>query len=286
MADYLIQLADKAKPSFRKAVLDAFTAASSATRRGQGMNERTLMSVWAEEAVPRIDAAMKDMQQSIIIGAGKKTLDQVKAGESWRFDAVNPRAVAYVQAHTAELIVDITRTQREAIRQAIGRVIGAEISATTAEKHIRSVIGLTPRMESAAWSFRARTMAQGIPVRRADRLFESYRTKLVKARAETIARTETIQALSAGRVEAWQQAIDAGVLPAGSEKKWIVTGDDRLCPVCRAMTGERADMEGGTFSGGVLFPPRHPRCRCAVTIVRAKITPLRVTRTERVPVLR
>lgn len=229
--DFLIAIADKARPAFRRSVERAIAAATTAVRAGQDTPERTILSAWAEEAVPRIDAAMRDMQQQVMTTAGKATLSQVQKDAAWRFDIVNPRAVAYVQRHTGRMIVQITNTQRVAVQQAIGRVVSAEISVGQAQKHIRSVIGLTDRMESAVWNVRIRSLEAGMRPKRVDAVVSKYREKLIKARAETIARTETIQALSAGREEAWQQAIDDGLLPPSSEKKWVVTYDDRLAIV-------------------------------------------------------
>lgn len=291
MPDYLIELADKARPALRRQVEAAIVRAASAVRLGQGESlssptvERTLMSAWVDEAVPRIAAATREMSQRVMTEGGRATMQQVRTSEAWRYDAVNPRAVEYVREHTGNLIVGITEAQREAIRQAIERVAAAEISSRQAEKHIRGVIGLTPRMETAVYNVRRQAIERGLTLARVDAVTLKYRSKVIRERAETIARTETIDALNAGREEAWKQAIDSGILPAASEKKWIVTYDDRLCPVCAAMQGERVSMEG-TFTGGVSHPPRHPRCRCAIVVVRAQTTRLSVTRMERVPVLR
>lgn len=286
MADPLIRLADKATPALRRAVQTAIAAATSAARLGQGSDERTILSAWAEEAVPRIDAAMRDMQQQVMSDAGRATMRQVSPVQAWRYDAVNPRAVQYVQDHAGELIAQITETQRQAVRQAIGRVVGAEISVGQAAKHLRSVVGLTTRMEQAVWNLRAKTLASGVPPRKADVTVARYRDRLIRERAETIARTETIRSLNAGRVEAWQQAIESGLLPASTEKKWVVAFDDRLCPICAPLSGERVPM-GDPFSVGVDYPPAHPRCRCSTSVVRVRDTStLRVTRVDRVPVLR
>lgn len=285
MADYLIAIADKARPALRREIEAAFKTASTATRRGQGSIEGTLLSAWADEALPRIEAAVRDMSQQVMADAGKATMDQVRMGEAWRYDAVNPSAVAYVREHTGRLIVQIDAAQRAAVQQVIGRVVGGEISGRQAEKHIRNVIGMTSRMEAAAWKVREQAIARGLKTSQVDRVMLKYRDTVIRKRAETIARTETISALSAGRVEAWTQAIDQGLLSAQSEKKWIVTQDDRLCPICAAMAGEKVGMDEA-FTGGVLYPPRHPRCRCAVTIVRAQRTALTSIRVDRVPVLR
>jgi SPP1 gp7 family putative phage head morphogenesis protein len=89
------------------------------------------------------------------------------------------------------------------------------------------------------------------------------------ARAETIARTETMRASNQGQQELWAQAEDAGLLTGKEEQEWIVTPDDRLCPICEPMDGVTAPM-GGSFrlnTGEVVDgPPAHPNCRCTIAL--------------------
>jgi hypothetical protein len=56
---------------------------------------------------------------------------------------------------------------------------------------------------------------------------------------------------------------------AEMEKVWIVTPDDRLCPICAAMGDERTAIDG-TFAFGGKAPPRHPNCRCAIGLEEKK----------------
>lgn len=83
-------------------------------------------------------------------------------------------------------------------------------------------------------------------------------------RAEMIARTETISAVTEGQQEAWSQATDAGVLTGNELQLWVVTDDDALCPICEPMDGETAplgepfNVDGEDIDG----PPAHPNCRC------------------------
>ncbi len=86
------------------------------------------------------------------------------------------------------------------------------------------------------------------------------------ARAELIARTEVMRASNEGQLEAWDQATDAGLLTGNEQKEWIVTPDDRLCPICEPMDGVTVPLDDDFDVDGdkVDAPPAHPNCRCTV----------------------
>jgi Phage Mu protein F like protein len=70
----------------------------------------------------------------------------------------------------------------------------------------------------------------GKPVAKADvdRITGRYKDRLLQLRGETIARTETLASLNAGKQEGIRQLIDSGKVPASAVKKrWRATGDDR-----------------------------------------------------------
>ncbi|MEI6080660.1 MAG: polymorphic toxin type 50 domain-containing protein, partial [bacterium] len=53
---------------------------------------------------------------------------------------------------------------------------------------------------------------------------------------------------------------------------WILTPDDRLCPVCASMSGKLADVKGkfdDPLGGKIEYPPLHPRCRCCCSLVES-----------------
>lgn len=105
---------------------------------------------------------------------------------------------------------------------------------------------------------------------RVKELFDGYST----ARAELIARTETIRASNYAAIESYKQS---GVVRA---KEWLVTSDDRLCPLCQEMDGTVIELDDNfvdfedEFTGGgetmtadyeaVGGPPLHPNCRCTL----------------------
>ena len=70
-----------------------------------------------------------------------------------------------------------------------------------------------------------------------------------------------MRAVHQGQREVWEQAVEDGLLDAGMKRTWIVTADDRLCPICEPLDGETADLDG-LFAGEFEGPPAHPNCRC------------------------
>lgn len=87
-------------------------------------------------------------------------------------------------------------------------------------------------------------------------------------RALTIARTETIRAFNGGMWLAYQEG---GVVVT---KRWI-DGQAGACEICIGLHGEEVPLNKN-FSIGVMFPPAHPRCRCAVGPGKIDVTRYKV----------
>lgn len=100
-----------------------------------------------------------------------------------------------------------------------------------------------------------RAIAEGRPVSDADinRIAARYSDRLLQLRAETIARTETINALNAARDEAWAQAIEAGdVQPQNVYKIWRASGSRNPRHDHQMMEGQTVRyVEPFTTPGGV-----------------------------------
>jgi SPP1 gp7 family putative phage head morphogenesis protein len=77
----------------------------------------------------------------------------------------------------------------------------------------------------------------------------------IPSRAGMIAQTEVSRASSAATLDTY---LDQGV----STKVWLVSPDERVCPVCLAAEAEGAIPLTQAFDSGVDAPPAHPRCRC------------------------
>ncbi len=80
-------------------------------------------------------------------------------------------------------------------------------------------------------------------------------------RSQLIARTETANALSEASLDNMKaMGIDG--------KEWITVGDDRVSDECLGNEAEGVIPVNQMFSGGVMAPPQHPDCRCALAPAR------------------
>jgi len=188
--------------------------------------------------------------------AEKKPID-------FRFDAKNPQAAKAAEKAAAALVTEVTDAVRENIRHLIAEAIEEGIPPYDAARMIVPLIGLTDAQAQAALKYRIELIDSGLPLTRVNMLVDKYADKLLRDRAEKIARTEIMDALNEGQSVAWQQAQAEGLLSAGATKEWIVTPDDRLCEQCEPMDGRTVPV-GQSFPEG--DPPLHPNCRCTIGI--------------------
>ena len=77
-------------------------------------------------------------------------------------------------------------------------------------------------------------------------------------RSQLIARTETSNALGQASLDRMK---DMGI----EGKEWITAGDERVSPECMGNEGEGVIPRDQAFGSGVMAPPQHPACRCAVS---------------------
>lgn len=91
---------------------------------------------------------------------------------------------------------------------------------------------------------------QPVPAGDIDRIIGRYADRLLALRGETIARTETLQAVNAASDEAVRQAVDAGSLKDERVVKvWHTAGDSRVRRAHSAINGQRVDQEAAFVSG-------------------------------------
>ena len=195
-------------------------------------------------------------------------------------DLQSPWVQQAAQKLAADLVTNVNGSTKRAIRQIIfesirdgvppGNYVGADgVSRLGSHDRIRAIVGLTERDAIAV-------------VRRAEsgRAVKQYRAKLLRARAMNIARTETMRAANMGQQLAWQEMASNNLIDMSRfRQSWMVTPDDRLCPLCAPMDGklsplgsvfesnergvlpsERVSYMGETVDG----PPLHSRCRCVI----------------------
>ena len=95
---------------------------------------------------------------------------------------------------------------------------------------------------------------------------------LYRDRADKIANTESNMAIHAGLISVWTIAKELGIIPPTVRKRWNVTWDEALCPLCEPLADTTSPLNSNVWSiGGVVIEegvaiPRHPRCRCYYTL--------------------
>jgi len=94
--------------------------------------------------------------------------------------------------------------------------------------------------------------------RQVDTLVSQYADSLLQLRGENIARTEAMEAVNAGRAEAWAQAVEDGALKTSQAVKvWESASDRRTRDTHRAMEGQRVGLDAAFETGDgekMLFP--------------------------------
>lgn len=192
----------------------------------------------------------------------------------YRFDGVNPQAVAIADEIAGAMIVQIDEELRAAIRK---QVLLAQVDGIPPRELARRIrdegLGLTERQMEAVVNFRRKLEKPGdLDLETINRRTTRYYDALVRQRATTIAISETIQAAELGQAEAWRQAADLGLISRESMEEWVATFDDRLDhSICEPMDGRKKKLgEPWLLPNGARVPVparSHPRCRCTATLI-------------------
>jgi len=173
------------------------------------------------------------------------------AGIEGSFDILNPKSVAWAEKHCAKLVREVTDETRKGIKTIISRGIKEGKAMPRIAKEIRPLVGLTERqMLSVAnreeWLI---TNRPELSQREIDQRVDVYARRMHRGRAETIARTESANAVDEGTLEGYEEA-------EVEEVEWCASAG--ACPICEELNGHR--FKTSEAHGRM---PAHPRCRCA-----------------------
>lgn len=221
----------------------------------------------------------------------------------FRFDATNPSALSFIRNYKLGLIQSISSNTREAVRNGITADVLSGRNPLDTARTFRNDIGLTPFQEKAVSNYReslqnldSDALRRGLRDKRFDNkilnaiknnkplttqevetMANRYRAKYIKFRAETIARTESLRAMSIGSHQTIRQMIADGVIDGDRLRKfWVFTKDAKTRNEHRRIPG--MNEEGVMFEAhfntplGPLLFPRDPngtaantiQCRCRI----------------------
>lgn len=290
-------LAEVARDTARRLAADTIEAVADkalpALERKQDEDDLPFGSA-VPESVSSVEGFRRFLEQ---IGFSMSPDLSRRVGVLLSFDATNPRAVEFARSRAAEMVTEVSEETRRAIRSRVVAAFDRGFPPDRLAREIRDVgIGLTRRQSAAVDNFRE-ALESGDPatirqqtqrrlsavqqqqLRSAaasgqvsqelrDELVGRYAESMRNRRALNIARTETINASTAGQQKLWEEAIDQEVLDADRSRKiWIVTPDSRLCDTCSPIpalndTGVPVNEAFETPVGDLMGPTAHPSCRC------------------------
>ena len=229
---------------------------------------------------------------------------------STTFSKRTPRGRRWADNESARLITNIAEETRENLQDVIASATGrggrqrmmtllgnvlenapAGIDSGSVITKFQSevspaVAGLTFKQHNAVINTANKAfddaLAKGLPFNKAVNAAEkealAHGKRAREYRARMISRTEMMEASNRGKLEAAQQAAEAGMFNAQRAGRQWVTSSFDVCPTCEPLHGKIVAFEGGSFypkhrsQGSWVeeprdLPPAHPNCRCTWTLV-------------------
>jgi len=292
LEDRIHQAADRLAPEIRRTFLDAVETLKRKVNVGElsdlletGGFAEALESLEGVRLTAEELAPIKDTLAELAQG----TAQQVAAEFNLDFALVNQTAVRWAERHAATLVTGVDSETMKAIRRVVVRGQSEGINVRIQAQQIRRIVGLTRRDAEAVSRFTEGLISAGVRDSQIADRAERMARRLLRRRAENIARTETIRAANMGTQLGWEAAQSEGLLPAQSFKVWIATEDARTCPICAVLDGNviglgesfSVESQATSFSReGDEFrvadtvplkrpttertPPAHPSCRCTM----------------------
>jgi Phage Mu protein F like protein len=283
----LERLAAAAARAFRAAVEGALVATRAAldvdaltlalASRNLGQAERAIPWDQVGEAV--LTQAAMAVALPLVTGMAQATARDVgmpRTVARVAFGEADPALGWVARTLTADLVTAVGDETRTAIRETLARVLTDPTRGRLTPADLEPLIGLTSRDARAVDRLRGETLARaleaGLPQARAqataDQVAAQAARRYLRARAQLIARTETIRAQELTRHLTWDRLQREGALPLALEVQWLVADTPTVCEVCRPLDGQTVPLGGKFEPGGFAHPPAHPACRCTTVLVR------------------
>jgi nitrate reductase NapAB chaperone NapD len=281
----LANLYDTAFRGLAAAAERARNAMIAAGRTGTA-DLRSFQEVFAAEVQRSLGTSLVDVSDGTreqLLRDVERSIRELPEGisVSMRFDRLDPRAIQWASTRAGTLIQQIQTETLTAVRRIIADALAGGGGVIGASSQLVRVIGLHERWQAAVDNFyenQIEDLTEMFPelgaeeiATRAQGAAEEYRARLVRTRADTIARTEIIAAQNTGQLVSWLQAADQGFLDLNNAyKEWVVGPDGwagiAVCEICLELGGETVPVLG-VFSNGEAYPPAHPNCRCNMNLI-------------------
>lgn len=188
---------------------------------------------------------------------------------------INEHSKVYMRTRSASLVRDISKTQREVLREILADNFDKGNRPEVILAAIQNTVGLTARQAKATENRRQAMLDAGADEERALAGSYDYGSQLLRERANTIARTETNDAQNAGLFDSWEVAQENDYLPPTMRKEWVALDHSpRTSDICLELDGQQVGLDEQFYSSVlgeyIDRPPAHPNCRSTVVLVEVE----------------
>lgn len=202
--------------------------------------DAAMQAVEALFPVERFAARMESAYVKVMTETGQAALRE--AGIDIKFQVVakqvegipvNRFSAKWINERTGELIRQVSAAEVKRVRQIMTRNFGKRVNRRFVQDEIAATVGLLAAEEARANAVFQGAVAEGVPVAAARVQSGRIAERLLRARGERIARTETNMSQNEGKLGSWRVAGDEGLMPPGTLKTWIAASDsERTCEIC------------------------------------------------------
>lgn len=248
---YRILLIKQAKEEAMRAPLAALT------ERGV----RTILdNVWS---LARL--GLTDLLAPALVGEYLAAFQAVNAGDV-DMATLNKLARAY-----AEKVGDyFHQTSTQALLSGFNTYVNRRVPPKIAFDRMIEAYGLTPRQITAMVNLKEAAAVASNRPRVPDQQRRQYVAKSLSTRMRNISRQEDHTLRQTAKTLAWAWAQDKGLLHESARKIWITAKDERVCPVCGPLHGQRVPVDQPFLDedGNKIYGPPHMMCRCDIRLLK------------------
>jgi SPP1 gp7 family putative phage head morphogenesis protein len=300
--------AARLQPDVQQALLEAFEILRASLTDAQilaaidaGGVERLLAQALRQSVIERAFLPVRQrIRQTVERSFKFTTADLPRGGKvngtlAVAFDYLNPNVVTAVRSLESSAFGVLTEDTRTVVRQATEAALTEGVGPKTLARRIRDSVGLSPGHEQWIRNYEAElrggnpaALERKLRDKRFDKTtrklgadlsdeqitvrVESYRSRLERHNAETIARTTTLQSYKAGQELTWKQARESGAVPPDARlvKTWVTVGDDRVRPEHVKMNGQTVPIDSAYSNGQHVPGESEFNCRCISRITVEK----------------
>lgn len=288
--DPILAAADRAEPKIRRAILAAYAEMQRAVPDLESLIASGRIDAVIGAVQPLgLPQAFLDTLASATASAAVSAVSSEAATINIAFNEPNRRAIRWAEQHAATLVTGNVDTT--AIRRLVVNATEKGIHPRVTARLIREIVPILPRHQATVERLFTSSIDAGVTEAHAEKVAARKAKRLLRYRAEMIARTEAMTAANQGQLLVWETAVDLDLIPAGTKRVVLATGDDRTCPICAVMDGKTVSIQGsltvdrqatGFVRSGSTFrvsgtkplknphtvrqPPFHPQCRCRTVL--------------------